>query len=48
MSIIEIEENVTKQKSEEKLNKEAIKSLNKSILEKVGNFLKNTQEDSNL
>ena len=48
LSIIEIEENVTKQKSEEKLNKEAIKSLNKSILEKVGNFLKNTQEDSNL
>ena len=46
--IIELEEKINKQKTQEKMDVEAVKSLNKNLLLKIGNFLKETQDKSNL
>ena len=46
--IIELEEKINKQKTQEKVNVEALKSLNKNLLIIIGNFLKETQDKSNL
>ena len=46
--IIELEEKVDKQKTQKKENIEAIKLLNKNILDKIGGFLKETKDNSNL
>ena len=46
--IIELEEKINKQKTQEKVDVEAVKLLNKNLLLKIGNFLKETQDKSNL
>jgi len=46
--IIELEEKVNKQKTQKKINVEALKLLNKNIITKIGNFLKGIKDYSNL
>ena len=46
--VIELEEEIDKQKTQKKLNDEAIKLLNKNLLEKLGKFLIITKDKSNL
>ena len=46
--IIELEEIINKQRTQKGNNVEAIKLLNKNLLTKIGNFLKETKDSSNL
>jgi len=46
--IIELEEKINKLKNQEKVDVEALKTLTKNLLIKIGNFLQGTQDKSNL